>query len=508
MLKFWKKNSKGKDFLYEEKPENENIDLTGANVKKILSDSADIIFRELYVNGKENTVVMLCYVDGLIDGKTANDDILKPLLQEISLSKANNSKEIVNLIEHGAIYCTYQVTRDSIDNTINDILNGSVALIFSDINVAVTFGIKGFEKRSIQEPTDESVIKGAKDSFIEVLRVNTSLVRRKIRTQNLRIKEIIIGQETVTPVSICYIEGIANPNMIEEVTKRLQKIDSEGVVSTSAIEEHIVDDKSSAFPQIAYTERPDKFCSNLMEGRVGILIDGLPTAFIVPGVIIQFLQAPEDYSRNYLVASMVSIVRYLSVIVTLFFPAFYISITTFHQEMIPTELALTIIASKEGVPFPTFIEVIVMLISFEVLLEAGLRMPKPIGQAVSIVGAVVVGQSAVQAKLVSPAVVIIVATSVISGFTMPNQDFSNALRLWRFIMTIVASIAGLFGLSLGLIGLVLHWASMETFGVAYLTPFVANEGDELYKDTILRFPRWSMKKRPRSIKPVNKIRQK
>lgn len=317
-----------------------------------------------------------------------------------------------------------------------------------------------------------------------------------------------IGQQTITPVAICYVDGIANPHLIKELTKRLEKIDIDGVLTTAAIEEYIIDDKSSTFPQIVYTERPDKFCSNLLEGRVGILIDGLPTAFIVPGVINQFMQAPEDYSRNFLVASMIDIIRYLSLIVTLFLPGFYISISTFHQEMIPTELALSIIASKEGVPFPTFIEVIVLLIAFEVLLEAGLRMPKPIGQAVSIVGALVVGQSAVEAKMVSPAVVIIAAVTLIAGFTIPNQDFSNAARLWRIIMTIFPSIAGLFGLALGLIGLLLHLATIETFGVAYLTPFAANEGNELAKDTIVRLPMWIMKKRPRSLRTINKKRQK
>lgn len=508
MLKYMKRNNKGKEFLYEEKPENRNVDLTGENIKTLLSDSDDIVFREIYVNGNENMTITLCYVDGLIDSKAASDDILKPLLQEVSLSKAKNSRDIVNLIEHGTLYYVSQITRHSIDNTINDILNGSVALIFSDEKLAVTFDIKGYEKRSIDEPTDENVIKGAKDAFIEVIKVNTSLVRRKIRTQNLRIKQICIGQETVTPIAICYIEGIANQNLIEEVVERLEKIDIDGVLATAAIEEYIIDEKFSTFPQILYTERPDKFCSNLLEGRVGILIDGLPTAFIVPAVINQFLQAPEDYSRNYFVASMINLIRYLSLAVTLLLPGFYISVSTFHQEMIPTELALSIIASEEGVPFPTAIEVIIMFVAFEVLLEAGLRMPKPIGQAVSIVGALVVGQAAVEAKIVSPAVVISVAATVISGFTMPNQDFANALRLWRFILTGLASIAGLYGLVMGLIGLLLHLATIETFSVSYLNPFAANEGKEIGKDTLIRMPISVMKKRPRNLRTTNKVRSK
>jgi spore germination protein KA len=492
MLKFWKKNSKGKEYLYEEKPENENVELTGENIETLLSDSNDIVIRELYVNGNEDQKVTLCYVDGLINNKMVSDDILKPLMQEVSLREAKNTKKVIELIEHGALYYVSQVTRNNINDTIKDILNGFAALIFSKEKIAVTFDVKGFEKRGIQEPSAENVIKGARDSFIEVMRVNTSMIRRRVRTQNLKIKQLVIGQETLTPVSICYIDGITNETLIKEVTERLQSIDIDSVLATGAIEEFITDNKLSTFPQVVYTERPDKFCANLMEGRVGILIDGMPTSFIVPGTLNQFMQAPEDYSKNFFVASMISIIRYLSIIMTLILPGFYISITTFHQELIPTELIHTIIASKEGVPFPIFAEVLIMLLSFEVLLEAGLRMPRTIGQAVSIVGALVVGQAAVEAKMVSPAVVIVVAITAISGFTAPNQDFANALRLWRFILTIFSAISGLFGLSIGLILLVLHLAYIETFGVPYLSPYVGNEGKEITLDTILRLPIWLM----------------
>jgi len=507
MLKFWKRNSKGKPYLYEEKPENKDVSLTGKNISTLLSDSDDIIIRQLYINGNEELAITFCYVDGLINKKTASDDVLKPLLQEAALSKVQDSRDIINLIEHGSLYYTSQATRDNINDTIKDVLDGSVALIFDDIKQAVTFDIKGFEKRTIQETTGENVIKGSKDAFIEVMSVNTSLVRRKIRTQNLKIKQMSIGQETITPVSVVYIDGIANSNLVDEVNKRLQAINIDGVLRSSAIEEFIVDNKLSAFPQVMYTERPDNFCSNLLEGRVGILIDGLPVSYIVPGSLNQFLHAPEDYSSNFLVASSITFIRFVSVITTLILPGFYISVTTFHQEMIPTELAMSIIISKEGVPLPTYIEIIIMLLAFEVLLEAGLRMPKPIGQAVSIVGAVVVGQSAVEAKLISPVVVIVVSFTVISGFSMPNQDFSNALRLWRFIMTALSSFTGLFGLSLGFIALLLHLASIETFGVPYLSPFAANEGDDIEVDSLFRMPVWLVKKRPRNLKTINKVKE-
>lgn len=507
MLRFWKKNSKGKSYLYEEKPENKNVKLTAENIDLLLSDSDDIVIRKLYINGDKDLEVTLCFVDGLVSSKIINDDVLKPLLQETRLGNAKNEKEIIKLIEHGTIYTATQNVRDSIDDTINDILNGFAALIFDKSKRAVTFEVKGFEKRSIQESSSDNVIKGAKDSFIEVIRINTTLVRRKIRTQNLRIKQLVIGQQTLTSIAICYVDEIANANLVKEVTERLQKINVDGVLATAYIEEFIVDNKFSTFPQILYTERSDKFCGNLLEGRVGILIDGLPTALIVPASINQFMQATEDYSKNYLVASMISIIRFFSLFVTMFLPGFYVALSSFHQEMIPSELAMSIISSKEGVPFPTFIEVFILLISFEILLEAGLRMPKSIGQAVSIVGALVVGQSAVEAKMASPAIVIVVAVTVIAGFTMPNQDFSNSTRLWRFIITIFSTIAGLLGLSVALILLIIHLAGMESFGISYLAPFSANEGRNIATDSLLRLPVWLMKKRPENLNTINKQRQ-
>lgn len=507
MLRFWKKNSKGKSYLYEEKPENKKVKLTSENIDLLLSDSDDIVIQKLYINGDDDLEVTLCFVDGLVDSKIINDDILRPLLQETNLSHAKNEKEIIELIEHGTIYAANQKVRDSINETIEDILSGHAALIFDKSKRAVTFEVKGFEKRSIQESSNENVIKGAKDSFIEVLRVNTALVRRKIRTQNLRIKQLILGQQTLTTIAICYIDEIANESLVKELTNRLEEINVDGVLSSAFIEEFIADNKLSTFPQILYTERTDKFCGNLLEGRVGIIIDGLPTAFIVPAGINQFMHAAEDYSKNYLVASMISIIRFFSLISTMFLPGFYIALSTFHQEMIPSKLAMSIISSKEGVPFPTFVEVFIMLIAFEVLLEAGLRMPKSIGNAVSIVGALVVGQSAVEAKLISPAIVIVVAVTVIAGFTMPNQDFSNATRLWRFIITTFSTIAGLLGLSVALILLIIHLAGMESFGVSYLAPFSANEGRDIAADSIFRLPVWMMKQRPQNLKPVNKQRQ-
>lgn len=507
MIKYRKKNSKGNTFIYEEKPELEGVDLTSENVFAQIGESSDIVFRELLVNGDEGLPVTLVFVEGMVDSKTIDDDVLKPLLQEARLSQSKTEEEIISKIEKGAIYHNRVKVIDRIDECIENIIAGSCALIFNKVKKAVSFDIAGFEKRAIGEPTGENVIKGAKDAFIEVLRVNTSLIRRKIKTQNLRIIETKVGMQTLTKVAVVYIEGLTNKSIVNELIKRLNNIDVDGAIEAGMIEQYIIDDRWSMYPQILTTERSDKFCQNILDGRAGIIIDGIPSAYIVPAAFSMFLQAPEDDSTNYVMASIIRLLRYGAYFGSLLIPGFYIAITSFHQEMIPTELAISIIKSKIGVPFPTFFEVFFMLIAFELLIESGIRLPQTIGQAISIVGAVVVGQAAVSAKLISPAVIVVVAVTGIAGFTMPNQDFSNGVRVWRFILVIFAAIGGMFGVAIGLLVMGYSMAKMESYGVPYLSPFVSSEGEELFKNTFIRIPLFLQKKRPIELKTTNKKRQ-
>lgn len=482
-------------------------EVTTENIKSILSDSDDIKYQVYYINGRRNLPVTLIYVDGLVDTKVINDDILKPLMQEKALEGVNNLKDIVDLIEHGIIYHASRKMQSSLGDTLEDILRGSVALVFDKEKKAITFDAKGFEKRAITEPSTESALKGAKDSFIEVLRVNTALVRRKIHTPYLRIKEIIVGKQTRTSIAVIYIENLTNKNIVEEVIERLSKINIDGATTAGSIEENIIDNKRTIFPLVLNTERTDKFCHNILEGRVGLIIDGLPTTYIIPATVDMFYQTPEDYAQNYVISSFLRLIRYGNSLLTLLLPGFYIAITTFHQEMIPTVLAITIISSKAEVPFPTSTSIFFMLLAFEVLIEAGFRLPKTIGQTISIVGAIVVGQAAVQAKIISPVVVIVIAVAGLAGLTMPNQDFLNALRICRLMFAICATIAGLYGLSLAFLLLIYHMNTLETFGVPYFSPFSANEGRDVLNDSIIRVPLSFMKKRPSNLKTLNKKRQ-
>ena len=363
------------------------------------------------------------------------------------------------------------------------------------------------EKRSVSAPDGETVLKGARDAFVESLRTNTSIVRRHLKAPELRIREQTVGRQSATLVDILYIEGITDPALVDALEEQLRDIDIDGVFATGNIEEYIVPAQRTPFPLVQYTERSDRFCAGLSEGRVGMLIDGIPLGYLTPAVLGNFLQAPQDKSSSWLLATTLTLLRYACMLLTLFLPALYVAMVTFHQEMIPTRLALSIIAAKQDVPFRSGFEVIVLLLAFEILQEAGLRLPQSIGQTVSIIGGLVVGSAAVEAKIVSPAVLIVVAIAGIAGYTMPSQELSGALRIWRFLLALVASAAGLFGAIIAAAALVIHLAGLESFGVPYLTPFAVSAGKEARDHVFLRRPLPQIKDRPPALHPLNRRKQ-
>ena len=382
----------------------------------------------------------------------------------------------------GVVYGYTVKLRDDIDKVTDDLLSGYCAVFIDGFPEAcVTFETKSGDKRGIDQPKEEKVVKGAKDAFIEILKTNTMLVRRRLKNRDLKIEQVTLGDKTNTAVTILYIDKFTNPDIVNNVRKRLEAVPSEGILTSTDIEESIVDCPLSPFPQLITTERPDKFCLNLIEGRVGILADGIPIGYLAPGTFTQFFKVPEDKANHYVVGSFLTIMRYIALALTLILPAFYVAVAMYHQEMIPTKLMQSIIQSKQSVPFPTAIEVIGMLVSFELLQEAGLRLPNPIGETVSIIGALIVGQSAVEAKVVSPVVIIVVAMAGIAGYTMPNQDMGSALRLCRIGLVVAAIFFGMYGLALGLCIIIYHLCYLESFGVPYMTPFVGNEGKSIAK---------------------------
>ncbi len=481
--------------------------LTPAGVEEAFGGSVDFSRRDLFLGNNPARKVELCYVAGQVRAERASDYVLRPLAVNTALQRAATMDEAYNLLKNGGLYALIIQERTTLDQVVFDLVDGWVAMFFPGKETVLTFWTSTEEKRAVSNPENEPDIKGAKDSFVESLRTNTSLVRRRFRCPELRIQEYKVGRQSVTPVDVLWIDGIADPALAEEAKRRVEGIDVAALVETGFLEEYIIDEVDTAFPLVAYTQRPDRFCAGLAEGRVGILVDGIPMGYLVPGTIDRFFRTGQDRTQNWMVASMLSLLRYACVLITLLLPALYIAAAVFHPELIPLKLNLSIIAAKEHVPFSTLTEVLVMLFAFEVLQEAGLRLPSSIGQTVSILGGLVVGSAAVEAKIVSPAVLVVVAIAGIAGYTTPSQDLAGALRLWRFGLAVAAGIAGVLGMMLGVILLVYRLATLESFGVPYLTPFASAAGVQKEGHAVLRQPLRRTKLREAYLNTKNRRNQ-
>ena len=440
--------------------------------------SEDFVLRDISLGGGDKKV-KIAFLDGVVSGIYVSDQIIRPITDPVRFGSVASEKEALSLMEQGVVYGLTALRRKKTAEVIEDLLSGFCCVIFDDLNEAVSFEMRTVEKRSITDPKEEKVVKGAKDAFIEVLRSNTSLVRRRIKNPALRVKEFTVGRKTATRLSIMWIEGFTNGEIVAELERRVRKMTVDGALTSSIIEENLSDRPRSIFPQVITTERPDKFCMNLLEGRAGLLVDGLPIGYLVPGTFTQFFKVPEDSAHHIAVSTVLTTLRYLSLFVTLLLPAVYVAVSMFHQEMLPTKLMQSIIDAKQSVPFPTAVEVLAMLIAFELLQEAGLRLPSPIGQTISIIGALIVGQSAVDAKVVSPVVVIVVAFAGICGYTVPSQDMAEALRVCRFLFVLAAIGAGMFGLATASALMLYVLCSMESFGVPYMTPFAGTKAKNI-----------------------------
>lgn len=388
-----------------------------------------------------------------------------------------------------------EVTKSTELSSISDaILSGYTALLLEGYPECILIGSVGIEYRAISEPLAEGVIKGPREGFNESIKTNLSLIRKRLKTTRLKSEGFILGNLTKTETLIVYLEGAVSDSLLTEVKNRIQKIDADSILETQYIEEFIEDQPFSLFPQVETTERPDKAAASLLTGKVVILVDGTPFAIIAPVTLSQFLISSEDYYQRYPFALFIRTLRYLSASLSLLLPAIYISVTTFHQEMVPTPLMISIVNSYETVPFPVFVEALLLELTFEIIREAGIRLPRLIGQTISIVGALVIGQAAVQAGLASYGMVIVVSLTGIMSFVIPSYTIAIAFRLMRFVFMVLGATLGLYGVLLGMILLIMHLASLRSFGVPFLAP-IAPVNLKAWKDTIARFPWWNLSKR-------------
>jgi hypothetical protein len=479
--------------------------INSQKIKELFSKSGDILVRPIKINNTNITFHIFC-VDGLINTALADEVILNQITSDQFLHQCKTEREVMDYLQSGGAYHVFTKEEADYQLLLKYVLSGMIAFLFDQEQKAIVYDARMFEKRSVSEPNEEGTVKGAKDSFIEVMRINTALIRRRVRSEYLVIESLSAGKVSKTDMSLCYISNIANMETVNKIREKISNIDIDNISTPAFIEEYLIENKKSLFPQIMYSQRPDRISANLSDGRVALVVDGIPFVYLLPCQLAMLMQSPEDYANHFFIGSSLRVLRYVTMVLTLILPAFYIAATTYQNQMLPVKLALSTQAAKLNVPFSSASEVIGMLIAFEILIEAGLRLPKAIGTAMSILGGIVVGQSAVSANIVSPLVVVIVSLAGIAGFVVPNQDLSNGIRVIRFLFAVFAAVGGFFGLTIGLILLITHLCSLDNYGVAYLSPFV--EIDESnHKDTLFRFPIKYFRKRPHKIVPENRIKQ-
>ncbi|MFV9511216.1 spore germination protein [Tepidibacillus sp. LV47] len=484
-------------------PISANLEDTITKIINQLGNSPDVIVRRFTLGKEKRIPAALLYTDGLVSNSIVNH-FFQTLLTEYPEHSNLSPRTVVKdqLLNVGEVIESENQTK-----IINELLRGASVILIEGEKKALIANSKGWESRGVTEPENQVVIRGPREGFTENIRTNTALIRRKIPSSKLRLEQMRIGTLTETTVGIMYIEGNANPKIVEEVRNRLSKIKIDSVLESGYLEEFIQDAKWSLFPTIFNTERPDIAAAELLEGKIVILVDGTPFVLVVPATIVRFFDAADDYYIRAPMASLLRLLRIATFMLSMILPSLYVAVTTFHQELLPTTLLISIAAQREGIPFPAFVEALMMELTFEVLREAGIRMPRAVGQAVSIVGALVLGTAAVEAGIISAAMVIIVSMTAIAGFTAPSVDLAIAARIIRFGLLVLSASFGLFGILFGLMMIAIHLVGLRSFGIPYLNglaPF--NLSDQ--KDIFMRIPWFMMLSRPRLFSQANEVREK
>lgn len=468
----------------------------------LFGNCSDLSVRRLEAKGEIQFAIL--FLNSIVEKEIIDEFVIKDMLSYVERYSETKKFDTENLeMAKGKVSTTQLSTLHTIEEVIESLVKGMSIILVNGHELVLAAGTEGNQRRTVSEPGSETVVRGSREAFNESLQINLGLIRNRLRTHKLRIETLTIGNLTNTPVSILYIEDVAKPTIVDEVRNRLRRIQIDGVMESLYLEEMIEDPHTyTPFPTVFNTERPDRIVAGMLEGRIAILTEGTPIGLLVPASISLFLYSNEDYYQRFDISSFLKLLRTFTFLLSFIMPGFYVFLLTYHQEMIPTPLLIALTGQREGVPFGIAIEVALMEITFEILREAGIRLPKTIGAAVSIVGGLVLGQASVEAGLIGPGTVITVSLTAIASFCTPSYNFAIAARLIRFALLLLSAILGAFGMMFGIIFLVIHMCSLRSFGIPYLTPMVPYHSSG-WKDLFIRMPWWKMQMRPDEIAGKN-----
>ncbi|WP_026476957.1 spore germination protein [Alkaliphilus transvaalensis] len=491
-------------------PPNKSLEKNLKMIKEILVDCDDIIYREMEIGVDHKTKAALVFVDGMVNTPVLNEFVLNNVLVGSRIAPPDGAQIKNQLSDHlqKQTIAVAEITEvETIEEALDFMLTGETIFLVDNYNKIVVIASKGFQSRGISEPQTEAIIRGPRDGFNEVFKVNAALIRRRVRDSKLKVKQMKIGKRSKTDVAVMYIEDIVDKSVLKETNRRLKQIDIDAILDSGYIEQLIEDDWTSPFPQIQNTERPDVASAALYEGRIVILVDNSPFALVVPATLNAMMQSAEDYYERWNIATAVRILRYVAAIISLILPSIYVAATSFHPQMVPTQLAIYLSVTRSTVPFPAIVEALLMEATIELLREAGVRLPGPIGSTIGIVGGLVIGQAAVEAGIVGPLMVVFVAITAIASFAIPSYNVAIAFRLLRFLFIFAAGFLGLYGIMLSFLVILVHLCSLKSFNVPYLSPFVTfiDESGDL-GDTFVREPLLAMNNRNQHVNPNQRNR--